>query len=80
MYNLLVRHFVTGVNGIATEDFDSFTNEIGKLAGNSYCQLTLVSLQGLTRTVSLMPNLRDFKTVDARRKEEEPYEWDFQDL
>ncbi len=80
MYDLSVRHFITGVNGVATEDFDSFTNEIRKLAGNSYCQITLVSLQGLTRTVSLMPNLRDFKTIDARRKEKEPYDWEFQEL
>ncbi len=50
MYNLSVHHFITNVNGVATEDLDSFTNEIKKLAGNSYCQINLVSLQGVTRT------------------------------
>ncbi len=79
MYNLSVHHFITGVNGVATEDLDSFTNEIKKLAGNSYCQINLVSLQGVTRTVSLMPNWRDFKTIDARRKEK-PQTWEFQEF
>ena len=80
MYDLSVHHFITGVNGVATEDFDSFTNEIKKLAENNYCQITLVSLQGVTRTVPLMPNWRDFKTIDARRVGKESHSWEFQEL
>ncbi len=79
MYKLSVHHFITGVNGVATKDLDSFTNEIKELAGNSYCQINLVSLQGVTRTVSLMPNWRDFKIIDARRKEK-PQTWEFQEF
>ena len=79
MYNLSVHHFITGVNGVVTENFDSLTNEIKKLVENSYFQITLISLQGVARTVPLMPNGRDFKTVDARRKKE-PYNWEFQEL
>ena len=80
MYDLFIHHFITGVNGVFTEDFDNFTNEIKKLPENSYCQITLVSLQGVTRIVPMMPNWRDFKTIDARRKGKEPHNWEFQEL
>ena len=80
MYDLSVHHFITGVNGVATENFDNFTNKMKKLVKNSYCQITLISLQGFARTVPLMPNGRDLKTVDARRKRKESYNWEFQEL
>ena len=80
MYDLSVHHFFTGVNGVATENFENFTNEIKKLVENSYCQITLINLQGVARTVPLMPNGRDFKTVDARRKRKKSYNWEFEEL
>ena len=80
MYGLSVHHCISGVNGVATKDLVGFTNEIKKLAENGYCQITLVNLQGITRTVPLMPNGRDFKTIDARRVGKESHNWEFQEL
>ena len=77
MYNLPSQHFITRVNGEPTEDLDSFTQEIKKLDENKFCQITVASLQGVTKTVLLLPNLRDFGTVVARR---EGNEWHVPEL
>lgn len=79
MYGLPLHHFLTEVNGVVTEDFDSFIGEIKKLMENKYCQLTMVSLQGVPKSFSLMPN-KYFKTVEARRSERDFHNWQFQDL
>ncbi len=42
------------------------------MAENNYCQITLVSLQGITTAAPLMPTWRDFKTVDNRMGEGAP--------
>jgi len=79
MYGLPLHHFLTEVNGVVTKDFDSFIGEIKKLMENKYCQLTMVSLQGVPRSFSLMPN-KYFKTVEARRSGRDFHNWQFQDL
>lgn len=80
MYQLSRHHFVTQVNGVATVEFDDFTEKIKRLPDSQYCQLTLVSLRGVPKSVQLMPNRGDFKNTEACRMEKEPHNWQFQVL
>ena len=70
MENVSVHHFLTEVNDVVTENFESFLTNIKKLNEHEYCRLTLLNLVGEQKTVSLMPN-KFFKTVELRRSEEE---------
>lgn len=80
MYDLSVHHFISGVNDVVTKNFNSFTNEVKNLSMNSYCQIILISLQDVTRTVPLMPNCQDCKTIDARRMKKVSHIWEFQEI
>ena len=80
MYHVPLYHFVTQVNGVATVDFDSFTEEVRKLPDDQYCQLTLMDLQGSPETLSLITNRRDFEAIDARQKEGSSHGWHLQAL
>jgi len=79
LYKLPRYEFVTAVNGKPTKDFDSFISEIKDLPHNKFCQLVLVAIDGITTTVSLMPDQRYFPTKEAR-KGDRPHEWQFQEL
>ena len=79
MYRLHLHRFVTQVQGVATVNFDDFTEEIKKLPNDQFCQFTLVNLQGYPETVSLMTNRRDFEAFDARQ-EGSRHGWHFQAL
>lgn len=78
-YRVRLCCFVTEVQGVATVNFDDFTEQIKKLPDDQFCQITLVDLQGCPETVSLMTSRRDFKAIDAR-KEGSPHGWRFQEL
>ncbi|KAL8698335.1 MAG: hypothetical protein Q9201_006632 [Fulgogasparrea decipioides] len=70
MYGLPPSHFVTGVNDKLTEDLDSLIREAAVLPEDQYCQITCLSRVGVQTTVALKPNMRDFKTVEVRKKED----------
>ena len=69
MYSLSTRRFVTRVNDDVIDDLGSLVRVLGFLPTDRDCQITCVSPQGVIKTVSLRPNLRDFPTSEIRKME-----------
>lgn len=58
--------FITTVNSVDTKDFDDFLKLIGPLSKGRCYRIRCMSMEGMTKTVSVTPNLRDFRTLVAR--------------
>ncbi len=68
MYRLPALHFITRINDEVTDDLESLLRVIALVPEDQYCQVTCVSREGISTTVPIRPNLRDFKTMELRKK------------
>ena len=74
-YGVFSRHFITHVNGKATQDIESFIKEIEKIEEHTWCQLTLVGTDGVSTSTAVLSN-RFFKSKLAQRNDLMPYQWE----
>lgn len=79
MFGLPVCWFITHTNGEETKDFDKLIRVIRLLPADEYYQITCASLQGATKTVSVWPDTRDFRTLTAK-EDRDNRSWKFEEL
>ena len=73
-YKVPSHHFITHVNGKAIKNNESFVAEIENFGEHTWCQLTLVGLNGVRTSTSVLSN-KFFKSKIAQRNDSMPYQW-----